>query len=148
FPWRTIWKERKSPPVQAAMLFVASGLFLVFQLTPPKDILRPDFFDKDAAVVFRMSYTLWNGPLVELWPLSFAIFAVSCFWFHLRGVLVWYLFPSVTLWLFFGALYGKAWHEGVVFCVWLAALWLSFLPPVKNVSKEAEANGRVLIRFA
>ncbi len=148
FPFRTFYKEGKDPRVRAAAIFVVSGIFLVFQLFPPADILKPDFFDKDAGLFFRMVYTMWNGPLVELWPLSAAIFAVSLFWFWVRGVLHWYLVPAVALSLFFGVLYGKAWHEGVVFCLWLSVLWLSFLPSTKVVSAEMEANARVMIRAA
>ena len=148
FPFRTFYRDRKSPQVQAAMLFVVSGLFLIFQLFPPSDILKPDFFDKDASLFFRMIYTMWNGPLAELWPLSLGIFAVSLFWFWLRGVLQWYLLPAVALSGLFGVLYGKAWHEGVVFCLWLSVLWLSFLPSTKKVSTEMEANGCLLIRAA
>lgn len=149
FPLTSFWNDRKQPAVQAAMIFVMGGLFLVYTLVPASDILRPDFFDKDTGTFLRMIFTMWNGPLTEIWPLSLGIFAASLFWFRVRGMLQWYLVPTIVLWLFFGALYGKAWHEGVVFCLWLSAVWLSFLPREGDTTPtEAVKNGRVLMHAA
>ncbi len=135
------WNQ--SAHAKSALGFIVGGAFLAFQLAPPADLIRPDFFIKQTSLIFKMVYTLWNGPLTELWPASLLVFGVSLYWFYRRGVLAFYLFPWICLYSFFGIFYGKAWHEGVGFCLWLAATWLSYLEN-KKVAVATEPAYRLM----
>lgn len=120
-----------SPLAKAVLYYTVGGLFLIATLWPRPDLIRPDFFEKQFFLIFKMVYVLWNGPLTEYWPASLFVFGASLYWFYRRGLLTFYLIPFCALYAFFGIAYGKAWHEGVGFCLWLSTLWLSFLntPP-------------------
>jgi hypothetical protein len=56
---------------------------------------------------------------------SFLVLGLSVRWFYMRGTLLYFAFPAGALLLLSMLVYSNRWHSGVLFLVWLFAMWLT-----------------------
>ena len=111
--------------------FAAVVALVAFQLWPPTDLASPapPGLNLSPANFVHVSADALNNALTE-WPvLSYAALAASLVWFARKRCLALYLAPTLLLLALFAVKYMNAWHEGVLFLVWLFALWRSFAEP-------------------
>lgn len=129
--WRRVRSRQREQLGIAAGMAAVGAFLLALQLWKPADVLAPPFvfgWEKFAMTLLNMT----NSFLTENFFLSLVALATSLWWFYERKTLALFLVPSIILLVFFALLYGKPWHEGILFLVWLLALWVSFEGPVKK----------------
>lgn len=129
--WDGLSPAFRARQLRAAAAFGLLGVLLVWQLYPPPDPgfeasreIHTDFLDVSirACMVLARSFT---GILV----VSAVALAVSLWWLRHRGVLAVYLLPAGTVLLFFAVKYCTVFHEGILFLIWVFALWIGFDSP-------------------
>ena len=59
-------------------------------------------------------------------PLTLLVLVVSSWWFFRTRALSIWLIPTATLTMLLWLIWRQEWHIGMVYLVWLAALWISF----------------------
>jgi len=155
---RSQWPDLPRPvrvrQAKAAAAFTLAGLLIVGQLLPPADF--GGFAGR------QTSSPLWDGlarawtvqvdALTGTWPLAAAVLAVSLWWFHRRQVLRVFLLPAGLVTLLFAVLYYTPTHVGILFLVWVFALWVSFSRlatlrrsvDVRNAAKRGEETSPLL----
>ena len=125
-PWRRL-------AVAYAGFAAVVGL-VVFQLWPPADLASPapPGLNLSPANFVHVSADALDNAFTERPLLSYAALAVSLVWFARKRCLALYLAPTLLLLTLFAVKYMNAWHEGVLFLVWLFALWRSFAEPERT----------------
>jgi hypothetical protein len=130
---------RRRPRLRRRLTIAYAGFaavvgLIVFQLWPPADLGSPAPRGLNLSPVnfVLVSADALNNALTERWPLSFAALAMSLVWFWRQRCLALYLAPTLLLLTLFAVKYMNAWHEGILFLVWLFALWRSFAEPERS----------------
>lgn len=114
--------------------FIAYGIFLLIvgliiaQLWPPADLTFAPGFN------FNIGHFYWVSKLVEEYSLTGPTFAflslliliITLLWFWRRKLLLLYLVPTVALLALFAIKHVALHHIGILFIVWVFALWISF----------------------
>lgn len=119
---------RRRAQVIAAGAFAASLAFIVLQLWPPSDLtFAPGWIFSPKEVAIK-SISMMTHAMTRQVFVAAAVVAVSAWWFLRRGVFLAYALPTAALLALFGVKWGNLWHEGLLFFVWVFALWLSFIP--------------------
>jgi hypothetical protein len=127
--WRTLETAARRRHVAALAVFGIVLSLLVLQLFPPSDLafatgLRSNTLDR----------MIFQGK--EFWPdslslhgvpwLSIPILAVSLVWFWRHNTLWEYMLPVTGLLLLFALKHMATWHQGMLFVLWVFAVWLGF----------------------
>lgn len=152
FGW---FRARKRPSlglIAALLLFAASALLIVWQLIPPPDLGAGNrsYVGWDRFAV--MTGTVIHNAIAESPLLSELAFAISLYWLWRRGALTLLLIPLLLLIAFSAFRYHNVWHEGIMFLVWIFALWLGFQkeastgsPPPAGTTKTAFMTATLLL---
>jgi hypothetical protein len=148
---------RQSDRVKHMSLFVVLGgvfFLLKLQLQPPPDLISVAGFNKDLSNFYSKSLRIFSDSLASNSSLPTAgtgiftmltnifpgfVIILSLFWFILRKRLLVFLLPASGVFLLFTVIYAHAWHQGVVYYIWLFALWLSYSAPYKTSLPPARA---------
>jgi hypothetical protein len=125
--WRALETAARRRHVAALAVFGAIISLLVLQLFPPSDLafatgLRPNIPDCMISQVKEFwpdSLSLHGVP----W-LSIPILAVSLVWFWRHRTLWEYVLPITGLLLLFALKHEEMWHQGMLFVLWVFAVWL------------------------
>ncbi len=149
------WKQ--FPPTLRRRRLVALGAFglglalLVAQLVPPSDLSFPIGHAPSQERLDHVAAALGEAFAGSL-PATLIVLAVSCAWFLYAGVLAEFLLPLAAVLTIFGAVHSRLWHCGVLFMIWVYALWRSFdrlaegaVPPSPA---RRRATGLVVAAFA
>lgn len=124
------WIRRRERPSRAQlvslMLFGVSGLVIAWQLVPPRDLGAAYRFywgwDRFAIV----SVDFLHASIAESGLVSEAVLAVTLVWLFRRRQLTLYLLPATLVLSIFAFRYANVWHQGIIFALWIFALWVSF----------------------
>lgn len=124
------WKQRTWPERRALLPLIVLGLGMAavaIALRPPTDRtfavagLHSPGFKEFFVVVFGMLNNSLAGNKLVLLP-----FLAAGLWFlRRRRVLHLFVVPAGALLVFFAFVHRAAWHEGVLFLVWIFAFWLA-----------------------
>lgn len=129
------------------MPLIALGLGMAavaFALRPPTDRtfavagLHTPGFKEFFVVVFGML----NNSLADNKLVLFPFLAASLWFFWRRRVLHLYAVPAGALLVFFAFVHRAAWHEGVLFLVWIFAFWLALESEPRDTS-ASDRNTRL-----
>jgi hypothetical protein len=127
--WRAMETAARRRHVAALAVFGTVMSLLVLQLFPPADSafaagIRPDVLKE---LVFQgMVFGPGSLSLHGVHWLSIPILAISLVWFWRHRVLWEYALPVGGLLLLFALKYVAAYHQGVLFVLWVFAVWLGF----------------------
>jgi hypothetical protein len=138
--WKTMDAEQRRQQLIALGAFGAVSLALVAILWPPtnhqwvKPGLNLDLVNLRAVVIGML-----NHMLAENRYLSLLALIASAVWFWRRRVLMLFLVPTIVLLLFAAFKYHSVWHEGLLFLVWVFALWMSLVSdrPLNQIDRIA-----------
>lgn len=120
--WARLSGESRRRQVIAMGAFAALMLGLVAMLWPPFSThLLVDGPALDTEDLRLLSQTFTDSPFVAA-----VVAALSLAWFWRTGVLREFSVPFILVLMFSGLIYFNSWHQGLVFELWLFALWLSF----------------------
>ncbi|WP_207493444.1 hypothetical protein [Aridibaculum aurantiacum] len=132
WPWLTN-EIRKNHALAIGAYGLLAG-FVAFTLIPPRDHMlaagiNSDFFHFiDVSVDMIMGSLTYNhlgyAPSIQL-AVAAVVFLVTFFWLREKKMRSIYLFPLVLLCLLFSLKYKNLWHQGVLFYLWIFALWVS-----------------------
>lgn len=117
-----------------AYLFVL--VFLVCQLLPPRDGIFAQGFNYKLIDIFNIGSYVINNFLSEIPVLSVIAFFLSLYWFYRNKVMFFFLVPFIFLMALFTIKYYNVWHEGMLFLVWISALWLGNEHKGENTKKR------------
>ncbi|MEZ5002878.1 MAG: hypothetical protein R2730_07560 [Chitinophagales bacterium] len=107
-------------------LFLACGLFIIFQLKPPPNLsFSPTGFEFDRIHFKQLSVDVWSSVLTERRWLSYPILIITLIWLMITRKIILFVLGSLLLLVLF-SLYYNAWHQGSLFLFWLFVLWLSY----------------------
>jgi hypothetical protein len=127
--WRSLEAAARRRHVAALAAFGVIISLLVLQLFPPPDSAFATGLKSD--VIHRLVFQgkgFWPGSLSfdgVPW-LSIPLLAVSLAWFWRHKTLGEYLLPVTGLLLLFVLKHVEAWHQGVLFVLWVFTVWLGF----------------------
>lgn len=119
----------------AAWVFACVVGLLVLLLLPPSDLsvgrainLDPVHFVKVNVLMLTRSFVMDDlaGRSLLQAAASLVAFVVTLWWLWLKEKLLPYLLPLVALFALVGIKYHNVWHEGILFLLWIFALWISF----------------------
>lgn len=136
----------------AAAILATSVIFVVWQLIPPPDLgaANRSHFGWDRFAV--TASTVIHNAIADSPFLSELAFAISLYWLWRRGALTLLLIPLLLLIALSAFRYHNVWHEGIVFLVWIFALWLGFQkeasagsPPPARTTETAFMTGALLL---
>jgi hypothetical protein len=127
--WRTLEMACRRRHVAALAVFGTVISLLVLQLAPPADSTFGPGFSPDIAdrMIFQ-GRVFWPGSLSfdgVPW-LSIPILAASLAWFWRHKTLGEYLLPVTGLLLLFALKHVALWHQGLLFVLWVFAVWIGF----------------------
>ncbi|HID56343.1 TPA: hypothetical protein EYP37_07425 [Candidatus Poribacteria bacterium] len=112
--------------VKAYAAFVAFiGLILV-QLWQPEDSSFARGYHLEIGRFIRLSRAVLNESTTEIGYLSILVLLISSLWFWLRGALPAYLASTTAVLALFSVKYYNSWHQGIIFLIWVFAMWISF----------------------
>jgi hypothetical protein len=138
--WKNLERKEKKDLLITLALFLMVILFLVCMLYPAEDnALAPGLVFSFPIFVKTFAYAVRNS-FAENWVLSFLVFISSLVFFWAKKRLSFYLLPFAGLICLFSFKYFQPWHEGVLFLLWVFALWVSF------ESKETRIKNPNLMR--
>jgi hypothetical protein len=115
-------------------LFTAAIALVIVQLRPPADLASPapNEFNLSLTHFVQVSADVLDGATAEAPLLTWPALGLSLIWFYCKQCLSIYLVPTLALLLLFSTRYCSPWHEGILFLVWVFALWQSFATPETN----------------
>jgi hypothetical protein len=127
--WRSMETTCRRRHVAALAAFGTVISLLVLQLLPPSDSafatgIYPNSLHRlvfEGRVFLPDSLTFGGVPWVSL-----PVLAVSLVWFWRHQTLKEYLLPVIGLLLFFALKHVAPWHQGVLFLMWLFAVWIGY----------------------
>ena len=126
-------------------------LLLVVILWPPADFgFVTGYYSDPWVIVLRAGYQL-ERAMAGFWPLSLAVYLITALWLWSRGKLYLYLLVTIPVVLFGAIKYVNAWHQGIVFLLWLFALWVSFAGEAKalpEIRLRRAMTAAVVVLFA
>jgi hypothetical protein len=133
--WKTLDKAVRIKQLMAALLLGATAVFIILTLLPASDHFLGDannwsvthFFyvcqwSISSALVFDESSRF---VMVQIW-LSLIVFFITVIWLRQKKVTLFYLFPLFLILALFSVRYWNLWHVGILFFLWIFALWIGF----------------------
>ena len=122
-------RRREGPSrrqVLALVLFALSAGAIVWQLVPPRDLgaAYRFYWGWDRFAVVSVDFV--HSSIAESGFISEAVLAVTVVWLFRRRQLTLYLAPTIPLLAMFAFRYANVWHQGIIFALWIFALWVSF----------------------
>jgi hypothetical protein len=126
--WRALETAARRRHVAALAVFGAVIALLVLQLLPPADsTFGPGLSPDIAARLLFQGRVFWPGSLSfdDVPWLSIPILAVSLVWFWRHRTLGEYLLPVAALLLLFVLKHVALWHQGMLFVLWVFAVWIA-----------------------
>ena len=128
-----------------ALLFLLAGLFIIFQLAPPKNVsYDPAGFIFKWSVFFDTSAMVIKEVFTENSIVSYIVLIVSCFWFYTTKKLFLFILGLICILILF-SFYYSPWHQGTIFLYWIFVLWLSL---IDSNHKQANSNIEYAIKIA
>ena len=133
--WKRLDLRARRSQIIAACLFACVVGLLALALAPPADLgtgrinnLDPLHFVKVNLLMLTRSLMTDDlaGRSVLQMAASLVVFAVTLWWLWLKGKLLPYVLPLFALFTLFAVKYHNVWHEGILFLLWIFALWISF----------------------
>jgi hypothetical protein len=133
--WRELDSSRRLDHAIALAVFGLASVLVILILLPPSDHILNDPIDPHP---MRFIGTLeWAVPgslvLDEASSfrtvgklLSFAILGVTLVWLRRRGFSRAYIVPAFILLSVFALKYRSLWHDGILFFVWVTAIWIAW----------------------
>ena len=119
----------------AALLLSVLGIgSAVATAFPPGDVTFARGYSARILPFLAGSGEMMSDALTEIAPLSYAILGVSLWWFARKRVLSTFALPTLLLLLLFVVKFHNVWHEGILWLVWLFALWQGFAASRETVS--------------
>jgi hypothetical protein len=133
--WKSFDIKTRTRNLVALFVFGLVALLVMYVVMTPPDQVYAGYLNTNLKLISFIVRRMVAGSLVmnefTKWPfllgaLSFAIFAASTAWLikHKQGLL--YLMPLILLCILFGLKYRNLWHQGVLFLLWIFALWVGF----------------------
>jgi hypothetical protein len=134
-----IWKEldqgTKIKQLIAAAMFGANSLLIVLTLLPAADhflgnannwsfwnFLNVSKWAISSALLYDESSRLGS---LRIW-LSLTVFLITVIWLRQKKLTLFYLFPLGLILMLFAVRYWNLWHVGILFFLWIFALWIGF----------------------
>ncbi len=108
------------------------GCFLLYQVFPirQRTLSTRWYFDLDHTLyVLKLSL---NESFTGITVLSLLILLISMFWFWQRRVLLLYVAMVTPVVTVFSIKFYNYWHMGLLFLLWVLALWISFESKTKS----------------
>ena len=116
--------ERKKLLAAAAVYLIVVAL-LAASAWPAKDVRFTPYPNYSMEHLLTVSANAFSQAFTGEWILSAAMVALSIpFLWRGRGLVVFAL-SSVLLCAVFGLIYSQVWHQGLLFLVWLFAIWIA-----------------------
>ena len=112
--------------IKAYAAFAIVIALIVIQLWQPDDSSFATSYNFSVRRFFRMGSTALNDSTTEIHYISALIMIVSLIWFWQRKALSLYLLPTLAILALFSIKYYNIWHQGILFLVWVFAMWISF----------------------
>jgi hypothetical protein len=66
----------------------------------------------------------WNLRIVDMAPSALVLF-LSAWWFYKNSTLLYFLLPLGAVLMLSSVVYRNRWHAGVLFLIWLFAMWIT-----------------------
>ncbi len=138
------------PFLGAYTIFLAGIALVIVQLHPPTDLASPapEGFNLSLVNFVHVSADMLNRATAEAPLVTWSALGLSLIWFYCKNCLLLYLGPTLALLLLFATKYCSAWHEGILFLVWLFALWQSFATGEINWFQRRFLRPAVLVSVA
>lgn len=143
--WKNLSLQSKRKQLFALAIFGLVGLFVIYTIMTPPDQLYAGRANWKFDNYSKISRMMMGGSLLvneigkPSWfsgALSTAVFIVSLVWFKKQKVALLYFLPLLLLCTLFAVKYRNYWHQGVLFFLWVFALWISLQKPSdRNSSK-------------
>jgi hypothetical protein len=133
--WSGLDKSARIQQVVTAAIFGLSSIQIILVLAPPPD---PNFAlgtNWSLMNFLNVSRKMYAGSLVaddtgaSSWlhsAVALAVFAATLFLLRQRRLTLLYLLPLVSILGFLAVKYGNVWHQGILFYLWVFALWIRF----------------------
>jgi len=67
----------------------------------------------------------WNLRIVDMAP-SALVLVLSAWWFYKNSTLLYFLLPLGAVLVLSSVVYRNRWHAGVLFLIWLFAMWITY----------------------
>jgi uncharacterized integral membrane protein len=138
--WQGVAPDVRRRHLRAGAAFGAVVVLVIAQLAPPADVF---------ASAYNVSLLNWLNAAPRI--LNTAIggrflytgiaLALTVWWFGRSGTLLLYALPTLAVLTLSVVKYHNFWHDGVLFLVWIFALWVSFArcPPTHPLGRGAGA---------
>src|SRR5271165_4575419 len=132
--WIEIWTDRESQkPALSPQLVAASGVLLVVVAIVAAEVWpvsRSPFFAKIiAASGFRDHVGRGASQIAEAFSfrlsVSFVPLALSLFWMARNRKALYFVLPAGLVLVFSSFVYASLWHAGILFLLWLFAMWIT-----------------------
>jgi hypothetical protein len=133
--WKELDKRAKIGQIITFLMFGAVSVLIVLMLFPASDHFLGNV--NNWSVTNFLYVTRWSVSSallfdessgfrwLQVW-LSLAVFFITIFWLIRKRLALWYLFPQFLILALFSVRYWNLWHVGIVFFLWIFALWISF----------------------
>lgn len=116
----------KSRRIQLSILLYGTMLILfLFLQWLPKDLPGHMDFHFDLHKTLTLSSKVITETYTGISWVSYLVLAISLLWFWIRGVFWEFVLPSLVVLLLFSTKYYNYWHQGILFLIWLFAMWIS-----------------------
>jgi len=129
-------RELVMKQVKAYVAFAILIGLIVVQLWQPEDSSFARGYHLGIGRFLRLSRTVLNESTTEIGYLSIPILLISLIWFWLKGALSVYLVSTFVVLALFSAKYYNSWHQGIIFLIWVFAMWISFGSEAKTEGKR------------
>ncbi|MGI8848008.1 MAG: hypothetical protein ACR2GX_07085 [Candidatus Dormibacteria bacterium] len=126
---RTRWGELQ-PALRRRHIIALVGFGVVaagaaFTMRPAGDLAAAAGWNFDLFHLARTApLNLTHAIAVNV--VSVAVLAVTAWWLQRTRSLLVFILPTTALLLLFSLKYLNVWHEGILFLVWVFALWIAF----------------------
>ncbi len=111
--------------VLACVVFLLATVVVVYEVWPPTDrdlgrsyakIYRP-------LKAFDRADTQLTEAFFSRFRLTYVALALSVFWMARKRVVLYFVLPAVPVLMFSSFVYASPWHGGILFLVWIFAMW-------------------------
>ena len=123
--WPHLNNKLRIKQIKAGVIFAIVMGVLIIQLWPPKDVFRV-WTNKGFHYFINTSPIILNNTMTEFMYITLSVLFISLFWFWQRKALSLYLIPALVTLSFFTIILFRRWHGGIMFLIWIFALWISF----------------------
>lgn len=139
--WKTFDKKLRNKHIRAYLAFGIMVGLLILVLWPPEDLyvgnknyLDFERFIKTSCAVLEDSMVnnimyqdihYHEAYLAAAGLLTFVALGCTLLWLGLKRTLLIYVIPVLGLLALFSIKYVNVWHQGIIFLLWIFALWVS-----------------------